>query len=63
MKYEEIINHPHYEPKTHPRMSREDRAGQFSPFAALSGFSEVIEFTERASELRNHRVIEFDEQG
>ena len=27
MKYKEIINHPHYEPKKHPRMSREMRAG------------------------------------
>ena len=57
MKYEKIINLEHYEPKNHPRMSREARAAQFSPYAALSGFDKVIEHTEKISELKNRRIV------
>ena len=35
MKYDEIINLPHYEPKYHKRMSKSQRAAQFSPFSAV----------------------------
>ena len=31
----------------HPKMSAENRAAQFSPFAALSGFEDKIEETRR----------------
>ncbi len=58
MKYEEIINHPHYEPKRHPRMSREVRAGQFAPYAALSGHAGAIRRTAKVAEYRSRRVIE-----
>ena len=42
--YADIISLPRHEPDPvkHPRMRRQDRAAQFSPFAALSGFDEVI---------------------
>ena len=58
MKYEEIINHSHYEPKRHPRMSREMRAGQFAPYAALSGHAGAIRRTAKLVEYRSRRVIE-----
>ncbi|MBR2641401.1 hypothetical protein IKD49_03070 [Candidatus Saccharibacteria bacterium] len=58
MKYKEIINHPHYEPKKHPRMSREMRAGQFAPFAALSGYASAVRRTAKITELKSRRVIE-----
>lgn len=58
MKYEEIINHPHYEPKNHPRMSRAMRAGQFAPYAALTGHAGAIRRTAKFAELRQTRVIE-----
>lgn len=58
MKYEEIINHPHYEPKNHPRMSREARAAQFAPYAALAGHAGAIQRTAKFAELRAKRVIE-----
>ena len=58
MKYEEIINHPHYEPKRHPRMSREMRAAQFAPYAALSGHAGAVKKTAKFAELRDVRVIE-----
>ena len=58
MKYDEIISHPHYEPKNHPRMSRGMRAGQFAPYAALAGHAGAVRRTARFAELRARRVIE-----
>ena len=46
-KYEDIINLPHWDPKFHKRMSNIDRAAQFAPFAALTGFSDAIEKAEK----------------
>ena len=34
---------PHYVSKKRPRMSMEQRAAQFAPFAALTGFEDEIE--------------------
>ncbi|MCD7774868.1 MAG: hypothetical protein LUG85_05070 [Clostridiales bacterium] len=45
--YEDIVNLPHYVSKTRPQMPMEDRAAQFSPFAALTGYDEAIEAAER----------------
>ncbi len=45
--YEDIINLPHPTSKKHPRMAAIDRAAQFSPFAALTGFDAAIEETAR----------------
>ena len=42
-KYKNIINLPHHVSKKHPHMSMEERAAQFAPFAALTGFEEEIE--------------------
>lgn len=58
MKYKDIIDHPHYEPKEHPRMSREMRAAQFAPYAALSGHASAIRRTAKFAELRETRIIE-----
>ncbi len=41
--YRDIIDHPHHVSTTHPPMSPEKRAAQFSPFAALTGFEDAIE--------------------
>ena len=64
MKYKEIINHPHYEPKRHLRMPREMRAAQFAPYAALHGHAGAIRRTAKIAEYRSRRVIEthMDEQ-
>ena len=56
-KYDDIINLPHPVSKTHPRMSLHDRAAQFSPFAALTGYAGVIRETARLTD----RKIELDE--
>ena len=44
--YDDIINLPHYEPKHHPRMSMWNRAAQFAPFAALTGYNAAIQDAE-----------------
>ena len=43
--YSDIIDLPVHEtdPIKHPRMSREARAAQFAPFAALTGFEQVVD--------------------
>ena len=46
-KYDDIINLPHHESKKHSRMSKEARTAQFAPFAALTGYDEVINETAR----------------
>ena len=51
--YDDILHLPHPTSKTHPRMPRQDRAAQFSPFAALVGYEDVI--TE-AGRLTNRRI-------
>ena len=45
--YDDIINLPHYEPKHHPRMSMWNRAAQFAPFAALTGYDDALSESEK----------------
>ena len=40
--YADIIGMPHWQSPKHPHMSLWDRAAQFAPFAALTGFEGVI---------------------
>lgn len=57
MKYGDIINLPHHVSRTHPQMSMIDRAAQFSPFAALTGYGDAIDEAARHTQER----IELDE--
>ena len=57
-RYDDIISLPHPSSVKHPRMSRENRAAQFSPFAALTGYEALVEETGRLTESR----AELDEQ-
>jgi hypothetical protein len=50
--YDDILSLPHPTSRTHPRMSRQDRAAQFSPFAALTGYEAVVKETARLTEER-----------
>jgi len=45
--YADIIRLPHHKAANRPHMSMYDRAAQFSPFAALTGFDGVIAETAR----------------
>ena len=55
--YEDIINQPHHRSETHPHMSMEERAAQFSSFAALTGHKEAVQEKAR----RTSRRMELDE--
>ncbi len=55
--YEDIINLPHHVSQRHPQMPLEERAAQFSPFAALTGHAAAIQETARLTDER----IELDE--
>ena len=56
-EYEDIIHLPHHVSRKHPQMSMSDRAAQFSPFAALTGYDAAVEETARLTDCR----IELDE--
>ena len=55
--YEDIIHLPHYVSVRHPQMSRQDRAAQFAPFAALTGHKDAIRETERLTERKRRYWI------
>ena len=57
-QYEDIINLPHHVSATRPQMSMLDRAAQFSPFAALTGYDAAIKETGRLTDEK----IEMDEE-
>lgn len=48
--YEDIIHLPHHVSTVHPRMAISDRAAQFSPFAALTGYGYAIQETARLTD-------------
>ena len=51
-RYDDLLDHPYPFSHGRPRMPRADRAAQFAPFAALTGFGEAIQETARATERR-----------
>ena len=56
-KYEDIIHLQHPTSANHPQMPIEDRAAQFSPFAALTGHEDAIRETQRRMEERFRGVL------
>lgn len=46
--YEDIIDLPHHVSDKRPQMPMRDRAAQFSPFAALTGYDEAIKDREKS---------------
>ena len=56
-RYDDIICLPHHVSEAHPQMALTDRAAQFSPFAALTGYEDALEETGRLTDVK----IELDE--
>ena len=56
-RYDDIINLQHPTSRKHPRMAMVERAAQFSPFQALTGYASAIKETARLTD----QWIELDE--
>ena len=50
--YDDIIHLPHHVSRNHPQMSMLDRAAQFAPFAALTGYEAAVGETARLTSER-----------
>jgi hypothetical protein len=48
--YDDIINLPHHVSKRHPQMSMWNRAAQFAPFSALTGYEDAIKDSAQENE-------------
>ncbi len=51
-KYKDIINLPHKQSNKRPHMPLLDRAAQFAPFAALTGYDDAVKETARLTDER-----------
>lgn len=56
-QYDDMLHLPHHQSASRPHMSNHDRAAQFSPFAALTGYDDQVRETARLTEKK----IELDE--
>ena len=56
-RYSDIFDLPHHVSKKRPQMNRLNRAAQFAPFAALTGYDDLITETARQTDQR----VELDE--
>ncbi len=65
-RYDDIIKLSRPVSKMHPPMPMEDRAAQFSPFAALTGFCgavrETSRLTEKKQDLDEESLAKLDER-
>lgn len=50
--YDDIILLPHHVSRNHPQMPHRDRAAQFAPFAALTGYEAAVGETARLTSER-----------
>lgn len=64
--YKDIVSLPHHVSATRPQMARKDRAAQFAPFAALSGYdaaiAEAARLTDAEQELSDTALEELNRQ-
>ena len=57
-RYDDIIDLPHHVSEKHPQMPMLERAAQFSPFAALTGFDAAIVETARLTDQKRELTEE-----
>lgn len=61
-RYEDIIHLPHHQSDCRPKMSVQDRAAQFAPFAALVGYEQMVQETEGVLLADRRRMLSEDEK-
>lgn len=65
-RYDDMLDLPHHQSSTKPRMSVSNRAAQFSPFAALTGYDaeirETARLTDEKIELADNEKDRLDEK-
>ena len=61
-RYEDIIHLPHHQSECRPKMSVQDRAAQFAPFAALVGYEQMVQETEGVLLADRRRMLSEDEK-
>ena len=65
-KYDDVLNLPHHVSNTRPHISMHDRAAQFSPFAALTGYDDTVKETARLTdeklELTTDRINDLNQK-
>ena len=59
-RYEDIINLPHHQSKKRPQMSLYNRAAQFSSFAALQGYGDMLKDTADILLLDQRAILDED---
>lgn len=57
MNYDDIIDLPHHRSTKHPHMSYLDRAAQFAPFAALTGYGDMIDEAGEMNAFKDDSVV------
>lgn len=64
--YEDIIHLPHHISKTRPQMTLIERAAQFAPFSALTGYDDAVKetarFTSEKLELDDSAISRLNEK-
>jgi len=58
--YYDIIHLQHHVSKRHPQMSMWNRAAQFAPFSALTGYEDAIQTSREDYEKMYHTTYELD---
>ncbi|WP_303838435.1 hypothetical protein [Ruminococcus flavefaciens] len=65
-QYDDIINMPHHVSQSRGQMSRHNRAAQFAPFAALTGYEDALDesarLTDSKAELCEDDAAELDKK-
>lgn len=51
-RYDDMVNLPHHVSAFHPQMPVSERAAQFSPFAALTGYDDAVRETGRLTDTK-----------
>ena len=51
-QYDDIIDLPHHVSENRPHLSKQSRAAQFAPFAALTGYEDAVEESARLTECK-----------